>query len=121
MVLVDTSVWIRHFRASDRQLVKLLEKWEVLVHPFIAGEIACGRLKDRREVLDRLAALPCAVIATHDEAMSFIEANSLSGSGIGYVDAHLLASARLSGSTLFTADAALSRMARHLGLGHPDE
>jgi predicted nucleic acid-binding protein len=117
MVLVDTSVWRRHFRESDPNLVRLLEAGEVLCHPFIVGELACGNLKNRREILSLLELLPLAVQAKHREVLKFIEQNRLMGKGLGYIDVHLLASAVLTGIPLWTLDKKLHEANEGLGTG----
>lgn len=105
MILVDTSVWIDHFRRGNRELVEALEREDVLTHPLVIGELACGDLKNRAEVLHLLAALPVAPIATDDEALLLIEKRRLMGRGIGYIDVHLLASVALSADArLWTLD-----------------
>lgn len=101
MILVDTSIWIDHFRASEPQLVSLLSRNEVLSHPFVIGEIALGSVAMRADVLRYMTNLPSSVAASHDEVMTFIDRHRLANSGIGYVDVNLLASAAL------TPDAAL--------------
>jgi hypothetical protein len=117
MILVDTSVWIDHLRTHDRTLTDLLESGQVLGHPFVIGEIALGRLRQRDIVLDALQNLPRAAVATDREVLGFIERHALAGSGIGYIDAHLLAAARLMpGTLLWTRDKPLSRAADRLGL-----
>ncbi len=109
MILVDTSVWIDHFRRGNPTLVAALEREDVLTHPFVIGELACGELKKRREVLDLLAALPAAVVASDEETLNFIERHRLMGNGIGYIDAHLLASVALTeGGRLWTLDKRLA-------------
>ena len=119
MVLVDTSVWIDHLRAGDVGLVALLESTQVLSHPFVLGEIALGTLRQRDQVLDALQSLPQAALATDDEVISFIEARHLYGLGIGYVDAHLLASVHLHpGTRLWTRDTRLEKLARDHGVAH---
>src|SRR3972149_702348 len=95
MVLVDTSVWVAHLRYGDTSLETLLDEAHVLCHPFIVGELACGNLSNREEILSLLQALPMAVYAEHDEVMAFIENYSLMGKGLGYLDMHLLSSAIL--------------------------
>ena len=115
-VLVDTSIWIDHLRSANTELVARLERGEVWGHAFIVGELACGNLTNRREILRRLEALPQAGIAEHREVLAFLEAHSLSGRGIGWVDAHLLASARLSRLPLWTLDRQLAAVAREIGL-----
>jgi predicted nucleic acid-binding protein len=115
-LLVDTSVWIDHLRSSDAGLATHLERGEVWCHPFIIGELACGNLNNRGEILRRLAALPRAEVAEHREALTFLEAHALAGRGIGWIDAHLLASARLTGLPFWTLDRQLASVARDLGL-----
>lgn len=104
MILVDTSVWVAHFRQDSIRLRKLLNETAVLTHPFVIGELACGGFKNRAGVLSDLGALPCAVSATHAEVMRLVEDRKLWGTGIGWIDAHLLASALLSGCPLWTLD-----------------
>ncbi|MEO6878725.1 MAG: PIN domain-containing protein [Gemmatimonadaceae bacterium] len=115
MILVDTSVWIDHFRDHDDALSRALEDGEVLIHPLVVGELACGNLRNRAEILDLLGALPLAREATHDEVLAFIERRKLMGRGIGYIDAHLLAAAVLTPWTrLRTHDKRLARLAAEL-------
>lgn len=96
MILPDSSVWIDHLRHGEPRLVECLTNAEVLFHPFVVGEIALGSLARRHVVIDVLQALPVALIARHEEVMAFIEREQLHSRGIGYIDVHLLASARLS-------------------------
>lgn len=115
MILVDTSVWIDHLRTSIASLADALEAEEVMVHPFIVGELACGELKQRGEVLRLLATLPSAIVATDDETLHFIERHHVMGKGIGYPDAHLLASIALTdGAQLWTRDKRLAAVAAEL-------
>ena len=116
MVLVDTSVWIDHLRIANLPLVRLLRDAKVVVHPFVVGELACGRLVKRDEVLGLLGKLPRLAPVSDAEAMAFIEANGLAGSGVGWVDVHLLAAARLARASVLSSDKALARAARTLGL-----
>jgi len=116
MVLVDTSVWIDHLRIPNLPLVRLLKDAKVVVHPFVVGELACGRLARRDEVLGLLGKLPRLLPVSDAEALLFIEANGLAGSGIGWVDVHLLAASRLARASLLTSDKPLARAARRLGL-----
>ena len=109
MILVDTSVWIDHLRAKDDGLTRLLTLGQVLVHPFVVGEIALGNLANRDVVLSALGRLAQAQVATDQEVQHLITANQLFGTGIGYIDAHLLASARLSTGALLWAGLALRR------------
>ncbi len=112
MTLVDTSVWIDHLRSGEPALVKLLERRWVLGHPAVIGELACGNLKRRTDILADLATLPSGVEATNAEVMELIERHKLSGVGIGWIDAHLIASALLSKCRLWTRDKRLERAAR---------
>ncbi len=115
MILVDTSIWIDHLRSSEPALVEALEQGQVLAHPMIVGEIALGSLRQRGLVIALLGDLPFARVATHDEMLGFIEAQRLSGIGIGLVDAHLLASARLTPNVrLWSRDKRLREAARRL-------
>jgi predicted nucleic acid-binding protein len=117
MILVDTSVWIDHLRQGDPALATALQSSQVLMHPFIVGELACGNLKSRAEVLTLLAELPGAPVASHEEALGFIERRDLMGRGIGYVDVHLLASVALAGTArLWTRDKRLAAVASDLAL-----
>ncbi|MGA2186178.1 MAG: PIN domain-containing protein [Bryobacteraceae bacterium] len=116
MVLVDTSVWIDHFRRNSPALAELLDEATVLTHPFVLGELACGTMKNRDAVLSSLEALPVAVPATHGETLRLIEDHRLWGRGIGWVDAHLLASALLSNCALWTLDEKLDRTASAAGV-----
>lgn len=105
MILVDTSVWVDHLRRGNARLVGLLEETEVCSHPFVIGELACGYLGRRPEILSLLQSLPQLRSATDGEVLFFIEQQQLMGRGIGYVDAHLLAAAKLAGvSELWTLD-----------------
>ena len=123
MILVDTSVWVDHLRRGGPELVALLDRGSVLVHPWVVGELALGDLRDRDEVLSLLGGLPQATMATDDEVLALIEQESLHGTGIGYVDAQLLAAARLTpGAALWTRDRSLAQAATRLGSGFdPDQ
>ncbi|MES1156417.1 MAG: type II toxin-antitoxin system VapC family toxin [Alphaproteobacteria bacterium] len=117
MILVDTSVWIDHLRAADPQLVGLLTQNQVLTHSFVIGEIALGGIKQRAQVLRHLNNLPAALVATHDEVMHFIDARALTNTGVGYVDACLLASAALTpNAAIWTRDKNLKAQAARCGL-----
>ena len=117
MILVDTSVWIRHLRSEDSKLTTLLNEDQVLIHPMVFGELACGNLRNRKEILSLLGGLPRVLVADHDEVLFFIERYQLMGSGIGYVDAHLLASTALALSArLWTHDLRLAQVASELNL-----
>ena len=115
MVLVDTSVWIDHLRHGDPALASALEEGNVLTHPLVIGELACGTLRRRAEILRLLSELPQAPVASNAEVLVFIERRQLMGRGIGFVDAHLLASITLAGSArLRTSDRRLALIARQL-------
>lgn len=117
MILVDTSVWIDHLRKGNTRLNSLLLDTAVLVHPFVIGELACGNLKNRNQVLNLLGDLPASRVANDEEVLFFIEHNNLMGRGIGYIDAHLLASVSLSSpARLWTVDRKLNNVASQLGL-----
>ncbi len=119
MILVDTSVWVDHLRVGDEDLVALLNSGRVLAHPFVIGELACGKLRNRAEVLMLLKGLPQAPLATGAEVLFFIERHELMGCGIGYVDAHLLAAASLADAArLWTRDKRLMTAAASLKLAY---
>ena len=117
MIVVDTSVWIDHLRAGDERLVQLLVAGQVLVHPYVVGELALGNLRNRDTVLTTLQEMPQAGVATESEVLRFIGEQALFGMGIGYVDAHLLASSRLSpAARLWTLDKRLQAAAHDMRL-----
>ncbi len=116
MVLVDTSIWISHLRQGEDRLAGLLDKGLVCCHPFVIGELACGNIRNRTEILSLLQALPSAETADHEEVLTFIRNNDLMGRGLGYVDVHLLGSALLSDVVLWTADSRLAKAASALGV-----
>jgi predicted nucleic acid-binding protein len=116
-VLVDTSVWVDFLRQKDAVLSGLLEAGDLVCHPFVIGELACGRLHPRGEILERLSLLPAAPKVTDAEALAFIEMHRLPGLGLGLVDVHLLASAVLGRAALWTRDTRLRKAAETLGVG----
>lgn len=117
MILVDSSVWVDHLRVSEPVLVELLSTGQVLTHPFVVGELACGNLKNRNAVLSLLQDLPAAPVATDEEVLFFIEQHGLMGRGIGYVDAHLLSAVSLAGNgRLWTRDKRLCAVTESLRL-----
>jgi predicted nucleic acid-binding protein len=116
MILVDSSVWIEHLRRRHNGLVALLDDGLVAVHPYVVGELALGTLKNRSEVLRLLTELPMTPLVGHDDALAFVERRGLAGSGIGWIDAHLLASALVGGAALWTLDRRLGALARGMGV-----
>ena len=114
MTLVDTSVWIDHWRHGNERLAGDLARGRVLAHPFVLGELACGHLPKRSTTLRWLQALPVATIARHDEVMTLLEHHGLAGGGLGWVDLHLLAAASLSSVHLWTLDKPLRRAAERI-------
>jgi predicted nucleic acid-binding protein len=120
VILADTSVWIAHFRHGSDDIRRALEAGEVLCHSHVVGELACGDLRNRNDILEFLRALPAATVATDDEVLTCIERNHLYGTGLGHTDVQLLASALLTPTPLWTHDAALRREARRLHLAPED-
>ena len=119
MILVDTSVWIDHLRAGDRKLATLLEGAQILSHPFVKGELACGNLQNRSELLTLLSELPQVAVASDEEVLFFIEEHKLMGRGVGYIDAHLLAAVSLATpARLWTRDKRLAAVASEMELTH---
>lgn len=116
MILVDTSIWVDHLRSGVPQLTAALQAGEVFIHPWVIGELACGNLRDRGRVLQLLQGLPAARVATPAEVLALIEQHQLMGRGIGFVDAQLLASAKLTHCSLWTQDRRLADLAQALGV-----
>ena len=120
MILVDTSVWVDHLRTGNKRLTGLLSAGAVLIHPFVIGELALGDLRQRMRVLNAMADLPHAAIATDAEALHLIERHALFGRGVGYLDIHLLAAVTLTpGATLLTHDKRLHAVALQMNLAPP--
>ena len=121
MVLVDTSVWIDHFRVTSGSLASLLEMGEVAMHPFVLGELACGNLANPKEIIALFHALPPVRKVEDDELLLFLERRTLMGRGIGLIDVHLLASCHLDGCRLWTKDKRLRTIATGMGIefSHP--
>ena len=117
MILADTSIWIDHFRRNDLRLARFLDRGEVVMHPFVLAELALGYVPRIAEMIEDLRTLPRAIVADTDEVLKFIAHRKLSGSGIGYVDAHLLAAVALASETfLWTRDKRLYTAAQSLSL-----
>jgi predicted nucleic acid-binding protein len=115
LILVDTSIWVDHLRAGHPSLSRLLSEGGVLVHPWVIGELACGNLQDRSRLILLLQGLPQAPLAMDAEVMLLIERHRLMGHGIGWIDAHLLASTLLASSRLWSGDRRLRTIAVELG------
>ena len=116
MILVDTSVWIDHFHHSDEDLKELLLSNQVCIHPFILGELSCGNISNRKEVLSLLRTLRSLDLVLDEEVFLLIEDRKLFGKGLGFIDIHLLASAMIHHFPIWTRDKSLSRVARELGV-----
>ena len=114
MTLVDTSIWVDHLRQGSPRLESLLQDNQVITHPWVIGELACGTLKNRAEILALLQTLPEAQVPDHEEVLLFLESHKLFGRGLGWVDVNLLASAQLTGCHLWTADVPLQKAASTL-------
>jgi predicted nucleic acid-binding protein len=116
MILADTSVWIQHLRTGDPRVADALNAGRICIHPFVIGELACGNLRNRGELLELLGHLPAAPAATDAEALQFLEQHALMGRGVGWIDVHLLASVALGATQLWTHDKRLAAVAAKLGL-----
>jgi len=121
MILVDTSIWVSHLRNGNSKLEELLNDGDVFCHLFIIGELACGNIKNRTEILSLLSALPKVDLLDNAEVLSFIERNKLMGKGLGLIDVHLLASAILSEAPLWTLDTKLKHVAHILSAAYEYE
>jgi len=115
VILVDTSIWVDHLRSGVPQLTAALKAGDVFIHPWVIGELACGNLRDRSRLLQLLQSLPAARVATPAEVLILIEQHQLMGRGIGFVDAQLLASAKLTHCALWTQDRRLAELTKALG------
>jgi len=111
-------MWIDHFRKTNHSLLQLLDEGGILLHPFVTGEISLGNIKNRNEVLDLLKKLPQAELLSDEEVLIFVEKHKLFGKGIGWIDAHLLASAYLSQISILTYDKNLNLIAKILNLNY---
>jgi len=116
MILVDTSVWVDHLRKGNHRLATLLEEGVVVCHPFVVGELACGGIRNRTQILALLRALPEASVAEHEEVLILLTNWRLHGRGLGWIDVHLMAAALLTGCRLWTLDKALRSAADRLGI-----
>ena len=121
MILADTGIWIDHIAAADRRLHALLESGRVVMHPMVIGELAMGSFRTRRETLADLEMLPHVQVGFHSDVLAFVDRHRLYGTGIGYIDAHLLVSARLTPHTkLWTRDRRLRLAAARFELADED-
>lgn len=119
MILADTSIWIDHLRFTDDRLSRLLEERKILVHPLVTGELAMGSLRNRSVLLESLSELPQAATARHEEVLQLVQSHQLFGLGLGFIDAHLLASTRLTPeAVLWTRDRRLHNAATKLSLDY---
>ena len=118
MVLVDTSIWIDHFHRGDSHLADLLNSGQVVTHPFVIGELACGNLMNHQTILDLLQALSQVKTLFDDEVLAFMDRHTLHGKGLGLIDMHLLASSFLNHVSLWTRDKTLAGMATILRVVH---
>jgi predicted nucleic acid-binding protein len=118
MILVDTSVWVEHFRTGNIGLEAVLQNGQVACHPFIIGELACGNLRNRTTILSLLQDLPTCIRARDKEVIPFIEEHRLMGKGLGYIDIHVLMSSRLTGLPLWTLDKRLDEAATAIFRNH---
>ena len=117
MVLIDTVVWIDHFHSNDEHLSMLLENEQIVMHPMVIGELAMGNLANRQQTLEDFAKLPKISVARHEEVLFFIEHHQLMGTGIGYIDAHLLTASVLHDDTqLWTRDRRMMAVTDELGI-----
>jgi len=116
MVLVDTSIWIDHFRNYNEELKELLITGQVCIHPFIVGELSCGNILNRKEILTLLGALPGIDTVLDEEVLMLIEDRKLYGKGLGFIDIHLLAAAVVHHVTIWTGDKYLYRVSKEFGI-----
>jgi predicted nucleic acid-binding protein len=116
MVLVDTSVWVSHLRLGNPKLQEMLQEGKVVSHPFIIGELTCGNISNRVEIISLMQSLPMLDIVEHEELLLFIEHNKMMGTGLGFVDVHLMAAAILAGIPLWTQDKKLRQACSRLSI-----
>jgi predicted nucleic acid-binding protein len=119
VILADTSVWVDHLRHGNAVLARRLEDGVIAAHPFVLGELACGHIRRRSELLDLIDDLPSLPQTSHAEAMHLLHARALMGRGLGWIDVHLLAACIVGGCSLWTLDRALATAAQRMGLGVP--
>lgn len=117
-MIVDTSVWIDFLRGNAASLASAVDSRTLLVHPFVVGELACGSIRGRDAFLASLQLLPTAAVASHDDVFQLVSRRRLWGRGLSWIDAHLLCSALLSGTSIWTLDRALREACAELGVEH---
>ena len=115
MILADSSLWIDHLRRGNALLVNALREGSIVVHPFVIGELACGTLRRRSDLLEDLGRMPQIAAAEHEEVMALVEGRQLAGTGIGWTDAHLMAAALIARVALWTLDRALGDAWKRIG------
>jgi len=119
VILIDTSVWIDHLRSPSHEVNRLIENDRVLMHPMVIGELACGNMADRTRTLTKLKGFPDIHESSHGEVLALIESQTLMGTGVGYIDAHLICSAlNEPGTAIWTQDSSLKKVASRLGLAY---
>jgi predicted nucleic acid-binding protein len=119
VIIVDTSIWVDHFRRPQKELAALIAKGNIALHPYVFGELALGGFPTNGPVVDEMMELFRAPVASASETLAFIAWAGLSGTGVGYVDTHLLVSTRLLiGGTLLTSDKRLHAQAERLGIAY---
>ena len=116
MILVDTSVWIDHFREPLDELVSMMISRQVVMHEFVIGELAAGNLADRQRTLAGLGIIPHIPASSHFDVLAMVEFHRLHGQGLSWIDLHLLAAAKIARVKLWTTDARLARAAASSGL-----
>ena len=120
MILADTAIWIEYFRDRNPRMRELMNSGQISIHPFVIAELALGSLHDRANTLAQLDKLASGRVAHLSELRRMIEAHSLYSRGIGFTDAHLIASCLLTpGTQLWTRDIRLRTIAETLGI-HAD-
>ena len=119
MILIDTSIWIDHYRAPFAELTELLGLEQILQHPFVTAELALGNPSGRSAMVARLDSIDQALVVTQTELLDFVAAKQIGGTGLGFVDAHLLASAERLNCLIWCRDKRLATQAERLGRLHP--
>jgi predicted nucleic acid-binding protein len=121
LIIVDTSVWADHFRARDSELIEVISGGQIVQHPYVTGELALGNPSDRSAMFAILSSLPQIGPEAPQRFLDFVERQALGGTGIGFVDANLLASASATGARVWSRDKKLAAQADRLGLAYRGE